>query len=380
MLEINKIHNMDALEGLKQIDSDSINCCISSPPYWSLRDYKIEGQLGLEPTFEEYISKLCNIYDEVKRVLKKDGTCWVNLGDTYYSVSGNEFKEDNLSSVEKNGASGVSTGNALKKNKELKEKNLSLIPFRFAIEMQKRGWIVRNDVVWYKRNSMPSSIKDRFSNKWEHIFLFAKSKKYYFDLDSIRKPFQEGFKKRVMPNGKPFNYRVREAIRGTLQAKFGDIYSATEKEKQEYNGKYKQMNLEDAEVLGEPRAREIRKKNHNPNPNKNFGVSFPTDSINQLGGNPGDVMQLDSDFWDVTTQGHPFAHFAVYPERLIEPMVKAGCHRDGIVLDPFMGSGTTAVVAKRLGRKYIGFELNPDYIKICNKRLSEVEIPLNVGL
>ena len=389
---LNKIYSGDALTILKGFPDGSIDCVISSPPYWGLRDYNVSGQLGLENTFEEYIKKLCDIFDEVKRVLKKEGTCFVNIGDSYLGSNQGYGQKEGQGSGLQNTSDGyfASSNNkpALSKYKS-QAKSLALIPFRFAIEMVNRGWILRNDCVWYKRNSMPSSVEDRFSNKWEHIFFFVKSKKYYFDLDVIRKPYNpvslERFKRNIT-GASAFNYRVREAIKGTLQSKFGDKYSATEEEKTKYHNN---MTLEQAEALGSPRAREMRNRRKSNNPELNnrnfmstnkqdligektytgFNERYKNNGLNPLGGNPGD-------FFDITTKSHSFAHFAVYPERLCETPIKAGCPEDGIVLDPFAGSGTTCLVAKRLGRNFIGFELNPKYIEIANKRLSETEKPL----
>jgi len=154
----NTIIQGDALTKLKELPEESINMCMTSPPYWALRDYGVDNQLGLEPTFDEYINKLCDIFDEVKRVLRKDGTCWVNLGDTYYSVSGGKFLNDNLGSKERNLKKGLSKANELKKGKELQQKNLTSIPFRFAIEMQNRGWIANNPIVIFL--SYSSILKD----------------------------------------------------------------------------------------------------------------------------------------------------------------------------------------------------------------------------
>ena len=185
-MKLNTIHNMECLEGLKKLKSNSVNCCVTSPPYWALRDYGVEGQLGLEPTFEEYINKLCNIFDEVKRVLKKDGTCWVNIGDTYYTKSGSSFANDNLGSgsvEEINKKSGISKANELrgKPHKFIQSKSLVGIPFRFALEMINRGWILRNTIIWHKPNCMPSSVKDRFTVDFEYVFFFVKNKKYWFE-------------------------------------------------------------------------------------------------------------------------------------------------------------------------------------------------------
>jgi len=311
----NHIYNGDALEILKTFPDESIDCVVTSPPYWALRDYGVEGQLGLEPTFQEYVDKLCTIFDEVKRVLRKTGTVWVNLGDTY---SGNkEGKTDNkVSDYLKDNSQGIS------KKATITEKCLCQIPSRFAIEMCNRGWILRNTIIWHKKNAMPSSVLDRFTNKYEQVFLFTKLKRYYFDIDSVRIPFETNEHR---PDG---NTRAREKGYNT---KLG-----TKTRKQE----------EQAKQFGIP-----------TNPETEY-------QRNPLGKNPGDV-------WILTSVPFSDAHFAVYPEKLIAPMIRAGCPENGIVLDPFMGSGTTAVVARQLGRQYVGIELNEDYIKLAEKRLAQ---------
>lgn len=335
---LNKVICGDCLEILRTLPSESVDCAITSPPYWALRDYGVEGQLGLEPTFQEYITKLCDIFDEVKRVLKKEGTCWVNIGDTY---SGNkEGKTDNkVSDYLKETSTGIH------KKATITEKCLCQIPSRFSIEMTNRNWILRNTIIWHKKNAMPSSVLDRLTNKYEQVFFFTKSKKYYFNVDSIRVPFETSEKR---PDG---------IVR---QREYG------------YEGKFA---VENAESYGSPRARNSRKYNSKENTKdrdlKEISIKMGTRrppgndyERNEKGKNPGDV-------WTLTSQPFPEAHFATFPEKLIVPMIKSGCPENGIVLDIFMGAGTTALVAKKLGRNYLGIELNPAYIEIINKRLSQ---------
>ena len=293
MLELNKIYCGANSEILKQIDSETINCCITSPSYWALRDYGIDGQLGLEPTFEEYINKLCNIFDEVKRVLRKDGTCWIVIGDSYsanrtYQVDGT--KQISGSQPHKQPMA------------DLPNKCLIMIPFHFAIEMVNRGWILRNTIIWYKPNCMPASVKVRFTVDFEYVFFFVKNKKYWFEQQF--EPAQN------------WGIRDRENFRNGTE-----------------DPKLKHYGLKDC----------------------NFK----------------DTGRNKRAVWQVTTKTFKSkAHFAKYPEELIEPMIKAGCLENGIVLDPFMGSGTTGVVAKKLNRNFIGIEINPNYVDIANKRLA----------
>lgn len=307
-----KILNGDALETLKMLPKESVDCVITSPPYWGLRDYGMDGQLGLEPHFDQYIQKLVDIFDEVKRVLKKEGTCWVNLGDTY---SGNkEGKTDNkVSQYLKD------TTTRLHKKAVIEEKCLCQIPSRFALAMTEIGWILRNEIIWHKPNAMPSSVTDRFTVDFEKIFFFVKSKKY---------KFEQLFDQIVSVNDR----RVGQ-------------------ERSEYNGKYD--GLDNAKAFNSPRAR----------PQKAFVTISPE------GKNKRTV-------WSIPTRPYSEAHFATFPETLVEPMVLAGCPEGGTILDVFSGAATTGVVAKKLNRNYIGIEINPEYVKMSEERLAGTLTPL----
>jgi site-specific DNA-methyltransferase (adenine-specific) len=290
---VNKIIQGPALSVLKTLPDKSIDMCLTSPPYWRLRDYKIKGQLGLESTFQEYINKLCNIFDEVKRVLKKEGTCWVNLGDTYGGSSGGYHPHPNELRANKHQVARKSIGF---------DKHLLQIPGRFSIEMCNRGWILRNEIIWHKPNSMPVSANDRFTVDFEKMFFFTKNKKYYFEqqLEKAKMNRWGGNKFQLKSD---YKYKNKAAVR-------------------------------------------IRnRKNMMPEKRNKRCV------------------------WTINTEPYSDAHFAVYPEELCQTPIIAGCPKDGVVIDPFSGSGTTALVALKLGRKFIGIELNPEYIKIAKKRI-----------
>lgn len=297
-----KIIQGDSLDILKKIPSESINMIITSPPYWSLRDYNMDGQIGLEDSFEEYINKLCDIFEESKRVLKKDGTLFVNLGDSY-SGSGKGYGDKKPDPKMK---SGGRERTIKPKKSSIPDKSLLMIPERFAIEMCNRGWILRNQIIWHKPNVMPSSAKDRFTVDFEKIFFFVKSKKYYFDADAVKED---------------------SLWKGDQRAGYGRLHYRGKREGQKGTGQENFVHIT-----------ERRNKRT---------------------------------VWKVSTKPFKGAHFAVYPNELIKIPILSGCPRGGIVLDPFIGSGTTAIVAKSLDRKYIGIELNPEYIKIAEKRIIE---------
>lgn len=298
-MELNRVINGDSLEMLKTLPSESVNCCVTSPPYWALRDYGVEGQLGLESTFTEYIDKLCNIFDEVKRVLRKDGTLWVNLGDTYSAANSFGCVDNKYKSMEGNQPK-------TKRNTDLQDKCLCQIPARFSIEMTNRGWILRNEIIWHKPNCMPSSVSDRFTVDFEKVFFFVKSKKYYFEqqLDPYTEPMKRWG---------------------------GNVLKA------------------DGNSTWDDGVGQNTYRNRDMRPNEE-------------GRNKRCV-------WSICPQPFSEAHFAVYPETLIEPMIKAGCPKGGVVLDVFGGSGTTGVVAKKQDKNYILIELNPEYCKMAQHRI-----------
>ena len=306
---INQIHNEPCLETLKKMPNDYLDCVISSPPYWQLRDYGYDGQWGLEPTFQQYLEHLWEMMDEIYRVLKPNGTCWINLGDTYNNSGWSGDRKDKYAD-QPIVASGTKAGRGGQKG--FPDKCLILIPHRFAIGCIDRGWIMRNDIIWAKRNGMPEPVNDRFTKKHEYIFLMTKSKKYYFDLDAIRD-------KHIWENDK-----------------------RNDGKRHEYN--------EDA-------------KSHNDDKVGAKGVSF-----NPLGKNPGTV----SDFWDIKTKPSSVKHYASYNVELITKPILAGCPEGGLIYDPFMGSGTTAIHSIMNNRNFIGSEMSADYLEIANKRISEV--------
>lgn len=307
---INQIHNEPCLETLKRMPNDFLDCVITSPPYWQLRDYGYDGQWGLEITFQKYLEHLWEMMDEIYRVLKPSGTCWINLGDTYargsrakYAHSNQSIRSKHEQLIEPN----------TKPNYEGLDKCLILIPHRFAIGCIDRGWIVRNDIIWAKRNGMPESVNDRFAKKHEYIFLMAKSKKYYFDLDAIRDKHIWGNDKRN--DGKRHEYK------------------------------------EGAKAYDD----------------KKIGIKAV--SFNPLGKNPGDV----SDFWDIKTKPSSVKHYASYNVELITKPILAGCPEGGLIYDPFMGSGTTAIHSIMNNRNFIGSEMSTEYLEIANKRISDVQ-------
>jgi len=276
MIELNKIYNENCLTGLKKIHDNSIDCCVTSPPYFGLRDYGNDDQIGLESSPEEFINSLVCVFQEVKRALKPEGTLWLNLGDSY---------------ANKTGTIG-----------DIKHKDLIGIPWMAAFALRSCGWYLRQDIIWHKPNPMPESVTDRCTKSHEYVFLLSKNQKYYYNYEVI-------------------------------------MQESTSKDNSKRN-------------------RDITKLNNTPGRTKMKGLTT----------NHYEKSNKRS-VWTVSTKPLKESHFATFPEKLIVDMVKAGCPEGGVVLDPFMGAGTTAVVSKKLNRNYIGFELNKDYINIAENRI-----------
>lgn len=302
-LETDKILCRDVLVGLRGLPNSCIDCVLTSPPYWAHRDYGVrptawnDGSrtvLGLETSVDAYVEHVREVFKEIRRVLKPTGTLWIVLGDTYAG----HWKGP--------GRNGKTSGVL---HRRVPNKSLCLVPERIALGLVGDGWILRNRIVWQKPNHMPSSVKDRFTNSWEHLLFLVRQGRYRFDLDAVRVPHTKArcFKTKI--HGKV-------AIRST------------------------------------PHIRGHRRPPHPGEPQ----------SFHPLGKNPGDV-------WQISTQPSRSGHPAPYPERLCEWVLKAGCPPGGIVLDPFVGSGTTALVAAKLGRRYIGFDANLNYVRAARARL-----------
>lgn len=339
---INIIYNESCLVGLKKLADESVDCIITSPPYWMLRDYGIEGQFGLEETPEEFIRIQVGVFRECKRILKNDGTLWCNIGDSYANKASNKTPD------QVNGKTSTITGresqlqSAKTGNKivgDLKPKDLVGIPWMLAFALRSDGWYLRQDIIWAKPNPMPESVTDRCTKSHEYIFLLSKSEKYYYDADSIREQRQSDEDSNIFRGG---------AYVG------GNIDNST---------------IGKRTVVGNKKIKV---------PGGWDTASGGHGTINREGRTSSEYQEVElkegrnkRSVWIVAPQPFPQAHFATFPEKLITDMIKAGCRPGGIILDPYMGAGTTALVARKLNRNYIGFEINPEYIEIANKRLND---------
>ena len=328
-IEKNTIINGNSLEVLKSLPDNSIDCCVTSPPYYALRDYGCDGQIGLEETPEKYIERLCEVFSEVRRVLTPEGTLWLNIGDSY-----NGNKVGNIEVVKNKK---VSESNDFHKKLcgGAKPKDLIGIPWMLAFALRSQGWYLRQDIIWHKPNPMPESVTDRCTKSHEYIFLMSKSQKYYFDYEAIQEPCADQSRT---------NYACGNRTNGINKDRNDNDFGERSK-----NWK--------------PRTKNCQYDGQKPN-------SF---HLSRENGEPDKEYYVRNkrDVWSVNVKPCSEAHFATYPFELIKPCILAGCPENGIVLDPFMGSGTTAIVARSLNRNYLGVELNPEYIKIAHKRLEK---------
>jgi DNA modification methylase len=318
----------DAEDQLSELPGNLFQCCITSPPYWGLRDYKVDGQIGLEDSPEQYIRSLMHVFREVYRVLREDGTFWLNLGDSYGrdAAKGQHKPGDSgkQAYIYDNGGGRASSMSDIY-SLDLKPKELVGIPWKVAFAFSEWGWYLRSDIIWHKPNPMPESVMDRPTRSHEYLFLLTKSEQYYYDHESVKEqavsthPSGNGYKRDASGRG------GKNSFRGQGHMKDG-------------NG---------------PANREGRNMT-------NIGV--------------GSTRNL-RDVWTINTKPFKGAHFAVFPEALVEPCILAGSQPGDLILDPFMGSGTVGVVSQRLDRIFTGIDLNPDYVRLAEDRISKSGSP-----
>ncbi|AHC65156.1 site-specific DNA-methyltransferase [Pseudomonas aeruginosa] len=299
----------DCLDALRAMPDQSFHCCITSPPYFGLRDYGMASQIGLEQTPAEFVARLVEVFREVRRVLRDDGTLWVNMGDSYASIAGGYAPEGSAGKhdiVSRNTRGAVRRGHRRKPAEGLKQKDLMGIPWRLAFALQDDGWYLRQDIIWHKPNPMPESVRDRCTKAHEYVFMLTKSRRYYYDHEAVKEDAVSEH-----PSGNGFKRDARESYKNLDGTARGND--------EQWTG-----------VGGKRNRRSV---------------------------------------WTVPTAGFKGAHFATFPPDLIRPCVLAGAPRGGLVLDPFGGAGTTALVAMQEGRRSVLIELNPEYAAIARNRL-----------
>ena len=391
------LYHGDALAVARELPSASVDCIVTSPPYFRLRDYGIDGQYGLESSPAEYVETMRALFNELRRVLADDGTLWINIGDSYSGSWGNQGrKETRGTQREINGPmmQPVNDGRygdpAAKNTGAIKPgappaKNLMGMPWRVAFALQDDGWILRNDNIWSKPNTMPESVSDRLSSKHEHVFMFSKSQKYWFDLDSIRVPtvttredaLSWDRPEQGIPGQKPQHHEGRthgKAASANLRAT-GKRHTATyvrpQRARAEEIAREKGLtqahfdairaagvtDVGKAVVLQTGAGKNTAEVQRLAAEAKAALGGYYREFLTPAGKNPGDV-------WEIPTQPFSGAHFATMPVALAERCILSGCKPNGVVLDPFSGSGTTGLAAERNGRRYIGIDINAEYLDL----------------
>ena len=331
-MEIDKIYQGDSLDVLKTFEDNSVDCCVTSPPYYALRDYGVDGQIGLEETPEKYIERLTEVFMEVHRVLKPNGTLWLNIGDSY---NGNKVGNTEVVKNKK-----VSESNDFHKKlwSGAKPKDLIGIPWMLAFSLRNAGWYLRQDIIWHKPNPMPESVTDRCTKSHEYIFLLSKGQKYYFDYEAIQEEATgyDGRKDTMMKGSKKYDAQIMPNQSVQSMAKNGHERWKFKSKNCQYDGQ-------------RPNSMHLKERQGWSN------EVYP--------------VRNKRDVWSINVKPNKEAHFATYPPELVSNCIIAGCPEDGIVLDPFMGSGTTGIVANKLNRHYVGIELNPEYVEMAERRI-----------
>ena len=321
-LKTDTIINRDALYALRELPEESVHCCVTSPPYYALRDYGLDMQIGREDTPEQYIDRLTEVFRELRRVLRSDGTLWLNIADTYCGTGNKGYHADPKNPKGRNGQQ-IARNNRVS---GCKQKDLIGIPWLLAFALRADGWYLRSDIIWQKENPMPESVKDRPTRCYEHIFLLTKSKKYFYDAAAIAEP-----------------------LAPTTAARYRTGRSAGQKYADEIPGQGK--------VQGLNRAR---------------SGSYYDEALMP-------TMRNRRDVWLINTVPYKGGHFAAFPPKLAETCIKAGCPKGGVVLDPFFGSGTTGAAARQLDRHYIGIEINAEYCARARARIGGKDTKNNIS-
>ena len=365
MPDLDRIYAGDSLEVMKAWPDAFVQIVVTSPPYWGLRDYGVPGQMGLEKTPEEYVIKMVEVFREVRRILRDDGTVWINLGDSY--CGGNRGGYDrNRAGVSKNMGQSASDFHAAPNRMPLaglKDKDLIGIPWRVAFALQADGWYLRSDIIWSKPNPMPESVTDRPTKAHEYLFLLSKSKQYFYDADAIKEPAIYREDERSFGNAG-----------GNRHGDDGRLYKppyASGKHGGENGTRYKPL------PDGQSRIRVVRDKQRGHS-RRHAGFNERWDSMEREG--QCSAMRNKRSVWTVATSSFPEAHFATFPPDLIKPCVLAGSRHGDVVLDPFMGAGTAALVASEMGRHYLGIELNPEYVAMAERRAANEKAQMKMEL
>jgi len=355
----------DAVNMLRTLPDESVNCCVTSPPYYGLRDYGVDGQIGLETTPEQYIERLVEVFSEVRRVLRSDGVCFVNVGDSYAGRGKGSNPDGTPHPSTLLGKQGTNTETVTGINKPqkayaigLKPKDLIGIPWMLAFALRADGWYLRQDIIWSKPNPMPESVRDRCTKSHEYIFLLTKSARYWYDAEAIQEPIADSTAgdSRLYRDGYDTG-RPERGFPGSAQHGSGLLVPKSWKGSEFHDGK----NLINHPNVGMKRSGNKERKQRPCAGVLNIGA--------QAGSVPGEGLTRNRrSVWNITTKPYKDAHFATFPPKLPRICIMAGCPVGGVVLDPFAGSGTTGAVAIELGRRAVLIELNEKYVDMIKRR------------
>jgi DNA modification methylase len=355
----------DSAALLRGLPDESVNCVVTSPPYWALRNYEAAGQIGLETSIEEYLARIVDVFEQVRRVLTLDGTCWVNMGDKYAQT----------------GRGGIGTASTLtggRRSQEqsraehvtekrvpigLKNKDLIGLPWRVAFALQAAGWYLRSEIIWHKPAPMPESCVDRPTRSREQVFLLAKRSRYFYDAAAVREPTTDG-------------RAIREEEYTRLNSKRDGQREQTRRlvpisgwmHKPGASHHAHRLTAADRQVMrcfSRKRATDANPRQQPIEANDDGTAKYSERS----------TLRNRRTVWAIASVPFKGGHYATFPPKLVEPCILAGCPRGGVVLDPFMGAGTTGVVALRHGRRFIGIEINPEYAELARRRIVE-DVPL----
>ena len=336
----------DCRDTLAQIADKTVQTCITSPPYYGLRNYGMADQIGLEQTPKQFVDELVAVFREVKRTLKDDGTCWLNIGDSYAGGGGGTYSTGTRNTSGQN-ITNVRNKSTWLSDVNLKTKDLIGIPWRLAFALQDDGWYLRQDIIWHKPNPMPESVTDRCTKAHEYIFLLSKSPKYYFDNEAIKEKAVGG-----QPGNKTHKHTADYEAGNELGRTKAGLVAYAERQRSKADS-FKRDNSKRAEVIPGQTV-----GTHRPDREES---AYDVDTRNKRS------------VWTVATKPFAEAHFATFPPELIRPCVLAGSRPGDMVLDPFSGAGTTGLVALENNRQYVGCELNPDYITLTHRRLAGLQ-------
>ena len=367
-MKIDFCHLGDCRQSMRQMLADGgtgkVQTIITSPPYWGLRDYGVAGQIGLEPTLSEFLANLVEVFDLCRELLAEDGTLWLNMGDSYASRGGPTGPMTGAQFINRQrGKAAICLANRnAGRDEGFKPKDLFGQPWRLAFALQDAGWYLRQDIIWHKPNPMPESVRDRCTKAHEYLFLLTKSERYFYDFEAMKEPVSGGAHARRANNGVGFGHGTDRDERGRGRQTWKTPDGWDTRKGAGAHGSFHKDGREKGRKLADP-GQGVKN-------NSSFDAASAGDLVDS---------RNRRSVWSIPTESYSGAHFAAFPQALVEPCILAGSRPGDIVFDPFLGSGTVAQVAQRLGRRWLGCELNPEYIELQHDRTRQKGLPLGAA-